>query len=123
MDLVSAVIAPALAAIAVVPSVGNLPVASNLFKSYALTYPGLVAFILAGTLKPVFLRTYIRTYGWKGGLVMILTVFLSIVLSALLTTWLFDAVGFRPGRVPLGREWIDAFIKWLPFTMQKMGGM
>jgi hypothetical protein len=122
-DLVSAVVAPVLAVVSVVPSLGNLPVASNLFKSYTLTYPGLVACILAATLKPAFLRFYLRLYGRRGGAVLILTLFVSIVLSALLTAWFFDVVGLRPSHVPMGREWVDAFIKWLPFTMKKMGGM
>ena len=54
---------------------------------------------------------------------LIVLIYFAAALSGLLMSGIYGLFGFRPGHVPLGREIVDKIIKWLPFTMVKMGGM
>ncbi len=116
-DLLSAFVAPILGVILFVPPVGNLPVVSNLFKTDAIGYPGVVSFVLASLLNPLILSGYAQLLGRKRASAVVSIVFLSAFVSGLLVTGIYALFGFRPGHVPLGRELVDEIIKWLPFTM------
>jgi len=122
-DLLSAFVAPILGMILFVPPVGNLPVVSNLFKTDAIGYPGVVSFVLASLLNPFILSGYARLLGRRRAVALVALLFLSAFVSGLLVTGIYALFGFRPGHVPLGRELVDEIIKWLPFTMGKMSGM
>jgi len=122
-DILSAFVAPILGIVLFIPPVGNLPVVSNLFKTDAIGYPGVVSFVLASVLNPLVLTGYIRLVGRRRAVALISILFLSAIVSGLLVTAVYALFGFRPGHVPLGREIVDEVIKWLPFTMGKMGGM
>jgi len=121
-DLLSAFVAPILGMILFVSPVGNLPVVSNLFKTDAIGYPGVVSFVLASLLNPLILSGYARLFGRRRAVALVALLFLSAFVSGLLVTGIYALFGFRPGHVPLGRELVDEIIKWLPFTMGKMSG-
>ncbi|MEE9144911.1 MAG: permease, partial [Candidatus Binatia bacterium] len=121
-DLLSAFVAPILGMILFVPPVGNLPVVSNLFKTDAIGYSGVVSFVLASLLNPLILSGYAQLLGRKRTSAVVSIVFLSAFVSGLLVTGFYALFSFRPGHVPLGRELVDEIIKWLPFTMGKMSG-
>jgi len=122
-DLLSAFVAPILGMILFVPPVGNLPVVSNLFKTDAIGYSGVVSFVLASLLNPLILSGYAQLLGRKRASAVVSIVFLSAFVSGLLVTGIYAVFGFRPGHIPLGRELVDEIIKWLPFTMGKMSEM
>jgi uncharacterized membrane protein YraQ (UPF0718 family) len=116
-DVLNALAAPFLAALVWLGPVANLPVASNLFKSSALAYPGLVVFLLASVIHPRNIIFYRKTFGLRLGWYIAGAFFFSAVLSGLLVTGLFDLFGFRPGFVPLFRELVDMIIMWIPGAM------
>jgi uncharacterized membrane protein YraQ (UPF0718 family) len=59
-DILTAFVAPIIGIMLFVPPVGNLPVVSNLFKTDAIGYPGVVSFVLASLLNPLILSGYAR---------------------------------------------------------------
>lgn len=122
-DILSAFVASILGMILFVPPVGNLPVVSNLFKTYTIGYPGVVSFVLVSMLNPLILSGYARLLGRRRAMALVGLLFLSVFVSGLLVTALYALFGFRPGHVPLGRELVDEIVRWLPFTMGKMSGM
>jgi len=122
-DILSAFVAPILGIVLFIPPVGNLAVVSNLFKTDAIGYPGVVSFVLASVLNPLILSGYVRLVGKRRTVALVSILFLSAFVSGLLVTTIYALFGFRPGHVPLGREIVDKIVKWLPFTMGKMGAM
>jgi len=122
-DIISAFVAPILGMILFIPPVGNLAVVSNLFKTDAIGYPGVVSFVLASVLNPLILSGHVRLVGKRRTVALVSILFLSAFVSGLLVTAIYALFGFRPGHVPLGREIVDKIVKWLPFTMGEMGAM
>jgi len=122
-DILSAFVAPILGIVLFIPPVGNLPVVSNLFKTDAIGYPGVVSFVLASVLNPLILSGYVRLVGKRKTVALVSILFFSAFVSGLLVTAIYALFGFRPGHVPLGREIVDKIVRWLPFTMGKMGAM
>ncbi len=121
-DILNAFAAPIIAVILFVPPVGNVMIVTGLFKSYAISYPGVVSFILASLVSPLILPRYFRIFGKRKALVLIGLIFLSAIVSALLTTWAYALIGFRPDPVTMGRNFSHKIISWLPFIMGKMSG-
>jgi len=122
-DILSAFVAPILGIVLFIAPVGNLSVVSNLFKTDVVGYPGVVSFVLVSLLNPLILPGYFRLFGKKRAAMLIVLIYFAAALSGLLITGIYGLFGFRPGHVPLGREIVDEVIKWLPFTMGKMGRM
>lgn len=112
-DILSAFVAPILAIIFLVPSVGNIMIVTGLFKSYAISYPGVVSFILASLVSPLILPGYFRIFGKRKALVLISLIFLLAIVAALLTTWAYALIGFRPDPVTMGRNFSHEIIAWL----------
>jgi uncharacterized membrane protein YraQ (UPF0718 family) len=121
-DIFNAFAAPIIAVILFVPPVGNILIVTGLFKSYAISYPGVVSFILASLVSPLILPKYFRIFGKRKALFLIGLIFLSAIASALLTTWAYALIGFRPDPVTMGRNFSHKIIAWLPFIMGKMSG-
>jgi len=121
-DILSAFVAPVLGIVLFIPPVGNLPVVSNLFKTDAIGYPGVVSFVLAGLNNPLILPGYFRLFGKQRAAMLIVLIYFTAALSGLLVTGIYGLFDFRPGHVPLGREIVDEIIRWLPFTMGRMSG-
>lgn len=123
-DLLNAFVAPALSLAAAIGPVGSLPVATSLFKAYGLAYPGLVAFVLAGALKPQDIAAFKRALGPRVALRLTILLYFSAALSGLIATGVFALFGFRPGHVPLFRGLVDAIIMWaVPGMGKPMPGM
>lgn len=120
-DVINVLLAPFISMLTLASPLGNLPMASNLFKTYTLTYPGLVTFVLASLLNPRSIRIYLRVFGRTLGWRLMISLFVCAILSGLLVTGAYALFGFRPGHVPLFRELVDTIIMWLPFTMPPMG--
>lgn len=120
-DVNNVLLAPFMSMLTLASPLGNLPMASNLFKTYTLTYPGVVTFVLASLLNPRSIRIYLRVFGRKLGWRLMVSLFVCAILSGLLVTGTYALFGFRPGHVPLFRELVDKIIMWLPFTMPPMG--
>ncbi len=119
-DVLNALIAPALSLVSAIGPVGSLPVASNLFKASGLAYPGLLAFVLAGALKPQDLAALCRALGRRVAFRVATLLYFSAAVAGLIVTGVFALFGFRPGHVPLFRELVDQIIIWF---MPGMGGM
>lgn len=99
-DVLNALAAPALAVLAWMGTVTNLPVATGLFKSDALAYPGLVAFLLASVIHPRNIRFYRQTFGPTMTWYLVGALFFAAALSGLLVTGFFALFDFRPSQPP-----------------------
>ncbi len=119
-DFLNALIGPGFSLVAAVGPMGSLPVASSLFKAYALGYPGLVAFVLAGAIKPQDIVAFRRAFSSGAALRLAALLYLSAGAGGLAATAVFALFGFRPGHVPLFRELVDAIIMRV---VPGMGGM
>jgi len=116
-DVLSALIGPLLAALIPIPPVGNLLVADGIWKIWAVEYPGLLSFTLASVLNPLLVPGYARLWGRQNVGRLLLVLYLSIVVSSLVVTGLFDVFGLRPGHVPWFRELVDMIMNWMPLAM------
>jgi hypothetical protein len=116
-DVLSALIGPLLAVLIPVPPVGNLIVADGIWKIWAVEYPGLLGFTLASVLNPLLIPAYARLWGRRNVGRFLLVLYLSVVVSSLVVTGVFDLFGLRPGHVPWFRALVDTIMNWMPFAM------
>lgn len=113
-DILNALISPFISMIVMVSPVGNLLVASALFKSYTIAYPGFVSLVLASLLNPRSIRAYFKTYGKRLGTYITLSLFFSSAIASLIVTGLYGMAGFRPSDVPVLSQLTDKIMEWLP---------
>lgn len=120
-DLVSALIAPFVSMLALAPPVGNIFVATSLWKTFTWEYPGMVSLLLTGLLIPQNWGALRTLFGRGAAVRLALLLAVAAVLSALVVTVAFDAISLRPAHVPWFRELIDRLMMWFPFTMDPFG--
>ena len=96
--LENALLAPVIAALSCVCSVGNVPLAATLWRS-GIGFTGTLAFLFADVLAIPLLLVYRRYYGTGLALRLVAVLYLVIVASALLVGGVFDAVGLAPSHV------------------------
>ncbi len=70
----------------------------------------MVSFVLASSLNPLILSGYARLVGRRKAAGLAFLIFVSAFVSGLMVTALYTLLGFRPGRVSLGRELVDEII-------------
>lgn len=115
--LAGSFLAPLLSAGSLLAPGGNLIVASSLWKTWTLTYPGVLSLVLACPLNPLTLRTLIRHYGRRRGWQLALSVYLCAALSGLAVAGLFWLLGVQVTHVPWFRDLVDNLMMLFPFTM------
>ncbi len=115
--LASSFLAPLLSVILFLAPGGNLIVVSSIWKTWTLTYSGVISFVLMGLLNPLAVRTIVGhsrgLRGWTASLV----IYCSAALSGLAVAGGFALLGIRVTHVPWFRELVDKILMMLPFTM------
>ncbi len=100
-DLINSLVSPAISMTMFLSPVGNLPVIHALFKTDGLSYPGIISFCLASSIHPRDVKAYVKTFGRRQGLMLIVLLFGAAVLGGLGSTWVYAVFGFRPHLPPL----------------------
>ncbi len=103
-------IAPLIAIISFVCSVGNIPLAAVLWRD-GMSFGGVIAFIFSDLLILPILNIYRKYYGWKMLWYLISTFYISIVLSGYAIELIFHTFN----SIPTSRE-IDFFINKISFN-------
>lgn len=96
---------------------GNLIVVSSIWKTWTLSYPGLISFVLLSLLNPLTVRTVVHHYGKSRGWLLILAVYFSAALGGLAIAGVFDLLGVQVTHVPWFRDLVDKLVMMFPFTM------
>jgi uncharacterized protein len=96
--LENALLAPVIAALSCVCSVGNVPLAAVLWRS-GIGFTGTLAFLFADVLAIPLLFVYRRYYGTGLTVRLVAVLYVAIVASALIVGGVFNAVGLAPSHV------------------------
>lgn len=115
--LASAFLAPLLSVVLFLAPGGNLIVASSLWKTWTITYGGVISLVLMSLLHPLTMRALVRQFGRRRGWALALAMYVSAALSGLAVQELLAALGLSVTHVPWFREIVDRIIMVLPFTM------
>jgi len=94
------VIAPLIAMLSFVCSVGNVPLAVVLWNG-GISFGGVIAFIFADLIILPILDIYRRYYGWRTSLYLLVTSYFAMALAGLLIGGLFQAAGLSPAHHPI----------------------
>lgn len=121
--LASAFLAPLLATVAFLFPLGNLVVAASIWKTWTLSYPGVLSFVLAASFHPLTLRTLSAQYGPKRTAGLGLLLYVTACLGALAVPIVLRVFGLEVTHVPWFRDLVDRIMMGLPFTMLGTGGM
>ncbi len=112
-----AVLAPLVSIALFLAPGGNLIVVSSIWKTWTLTYAGLISFVLVGVLNPLTIRTLLRHYGTAHGWRLVLTLYIAAALSGLIVAGSFAALGIEVTHVPWLRALVDRLMMIFPGTM------
>lgn len=130
--IASAFLGPILSFVSFSSPLGNLIVASSIWKTWTFAYAGILSFVMAAMLHPLNLSSLIGLFGQRGGSYLIASSYLSTALGGLAVIALFGLVGVEVTHVPWFEPLVKKIIMTLPFTilgtggisiMGKMGGM
>jgi uncharacterized membrane protein YraQ (UPF0718 family) len=102
-------IAPAVAVISFVCSVGNVPLAAVLWNG-GISFGGVVTFIFADLLILPILNIYRRYYGWRMAAFLLGTFYATMVAAGLVVQFLFEGVGLD--RTARNAKVIEASVSW-----------
>jgi uncharacterized membrane protein YraQ (UPF0718 family) len=94
------VIAPVIAMLSFVCSVGNVPLAVVLWNG-GISFGGVISFIFADLVILPILDIYRRYYGWRTGLYLLVTSYLAMALAGLVIGGVFQALGIAPAHHPI----------------------
>jgi len=100
--LENAAVAPFVAAATFIGSMGNIPLATVLHANGVL-FAGIMGFIYSDLMVPPLVQVNAKYYGWKLALYIAGTMFVSIVLTALILNATFAVAGI----IPEGRKVIS----------------
>lgn len=89
------VVAPLIALLSFVCSVGNVPLAVVLWNG-GISFGGVITFIFADLVILPILDIYRRYYGWRTSLYLVATSYAAMVLAGLVIGGIFQAVGLVP---------------------------
>jgi len=95
ITLENAMVAPFVAAATFIGSMGNIPLATVL-NSHGVMFAGIMGFIYSDLMVPPLVMINARYYGWRIALYIAGVMFVSIVLTALILHYLFQAFGITP---------------------------
>ena len=88
-------IAPVIAMLSFVCSVGNIPLAVVLWNG-GISFGGVITFIFADLLIIPILDIYRRYYGWRMSLYLLVTSYVAMALAGLVIGAVFEALGLAP---------------------------
>src|SRR5438876_4880800 len=88
------VVAPAVAIVSFVCSIGNVPLAAVLWNG-GISFGGVLAFIFADLIILPILDIYRRYYGWKMAGFLIASFYVTMVAAGLGVEFLFEAIGIE----------------------------
>lgn len=94
------IIAPLIAMLSFVCSVGNVPLAVVLWNG-GISFGGVISFIFADLLILPILDIYRRYYGWRTSLYLLVTSYFAMVVAGLLIGGLFGVSGLAPPHHPV----------------------
>ncbi|MBI1893103.1 MAG: permease, partial [Candidatus Rokubacteria bacterium] len=112
--LAGSFLAPLLSVVLFLAPGGNLIVASSIWKTWTLAYPGLISFVLMGLLNPLTVRALLRHYGSPRGWRLGLALYLSAALGGLAVSALFALLGVQVTHVPWFRDLVDRLMTMFP---------
>jgi len=121
--IASAFFGPLLSFISFSSSLGNLVVASSIWKTWTFAYAGVISFVLAGTLHPLNLRPLKQLFGARTGRYVATILYLSAALGGLTAIGTFELLGLEVTHVPWFEPLVKKIMMTLPFTMLGTGGM
>jgi uncharacterized protein len=102
-------IAPAVAIVSFVCSVGNVPLAAVLWNG-GISFGGVLTFIFADLIILPILDIYRRYYGWRMAGFLLATFYVTMVAAGLAVELLFQALGIEhPGR---NAKVLEAGVSW-----------
>jgi hypothetical protein len=119
----SSFLGPVLSFISFSSPFGNLIVASSVWKTWTVAYPGIISFILATSLHPLSLSTVAKWFGPPAGKYVIAIFYLSAAIGALTVIGLFTLLGLEVTHVPWFEPVVKKIVMTLPFTILGTGGM
>jgi len=91
----NALIAPFVAALTFIGSMGNIPLATVL-NSNGVLFAGIMGFIYSDLMVPPLVAVNAKYYGWRVALYIAGIMLVSIVVTALLLHYSFDLLGITP---------------------------
>jgi uncharacterized protein len=108
------IIAPAVAIISFVCSIGNVPLAAVLWNG-GISFGGVLAFIFADLIVLPILDIYRKYYGWRMAGFLLATFYATMVGAGLIVEFVFDGLGLTP----TGRDAkvVKASVTWNYTTM------
>jgi uncharacterized membrane protein YraQ (UPF0718 family) len=108
------IIAPAVAIISFVCSIGNVPLAAVLWNG-GISFGGVLAFIFADLIVLPILDIYRKYYGWRMAGFLLATFYATMVGAGLIVEFVFDGLGLTP----TGRDAkvVKASVSWNYTTM------
>jgi uncharacterized protein len=89
------IIAPLIAMLSFVCSVGNVPLAVVLWNG-GISFGGVISFIFADLIILPIVNIYRRYYGWRTSLYLLVTSYAAMVLAGLVIAGIFQALGLAP---------------------------
>lgn len=93
--LENAAIAPFVAAMTFIGSMGNIPIATVL-NANGVMFAGIMGFIYSDLMVPPLVMINAKYYGWRVALYIAAVMYVSIVATALILNFLFGALGITP---------------------------
>jgi uncharacterized membrane protein YraQ (UPF0718 family) len=102
-------IAPPVAIISFVCSVGNVPLAAVLWNG-GISFGGVLTFIFADLIILPILHIYKKYYGWKMAGFLLVTFYATMVAAGLIVEFLFEGLGIQP--TARNAKVIEAGISW-----------
>ena len=93
--LENAAIAPFVAAMTFIGSMGNIPIATVL-NANGVMFAGIMGFIYSDLMVPPLVMINAKYYGWRVALYIAAVMYVSIVATALILNYLFGALGITP---------------------------
>jgi uncharacterized membrane protein YraQ (UPF0718 family) len=93
--LENALVAPFVAALTFIGSMGNIPLATVL-NANGVLFAGIMGFIYSDLMVPPLVAVNAKYYGWRLALYIAGVMFLAIVATALILHYLFAALGWTP---------------------------
>jgi uncharacterized protein len=102
-------IAPLVAIVSFVCSVGNVPLAAVLWNG-GISFGGVLTFVFADLIILPILHIYRKYYGWRMAGFLLVTFYATMVGAGLIVQFLFDAVGVQ--RTARNAKVVEADITW-----------
>lgn len=121
--IASAFLGPLLSFVSFSSPVGNLIVAASIWKTWTLAYPGIISFVLAGSIHPLNVRFLMNLRSRRAGWYVTAVLYFSAALGGLAVIGLFELFGLEITHVPWFEPLVKKIMMVLPFTMLGTGGM